>query len=117
MSWIPTKKLVTPTQKLAEGSVHPVTVGMAVWRKVGGLTQRFRQVCLLSKPSCGDKSQLIGMGVERIDIVAFRLVLWLWPGFLSPESSKKGHPQCQVTQEISQVCVWVLRNEVPTQGL
>lgn len=110
-------KLVTPTQKLAKGSVCLVTVEMAVWRKVGDLTQRFRQVCLLSKPSCGDKSQLMGMGVERIDTVAFLLVLGPWPGLLSPESSRKGHPQCQVTQEISQVCVWVLQNEVPTQGL
>lgn len=72
-------KLVTPTQKLAEGPVYLVTVEMVVWRKIGGLTQRFGQACLVSKPSCGDKSQLMGVGVERIDIVAFLLVLWLWP--------------------------------------
>lgn len=72
--------------------MYQVTVEMAFWGKVGSLTQRFRHGCLFSKPSCGDKSQLLGVGVERSDIVASLLGLWLWPGFLSPESSRKRHP-------------------------
>lgn len=72
--------------------MYQVTVEMAFWGKVGSLTQGFRHVCLFSKPSYGDKSQLLGVGVERTDIVASLLGLWLWPGFLSPESSRKGHP-------------------------
>lgn len=57
------------------------------------------------------------MGVEQIDIVAFLLVPWPWPGFLNSESASKGHPWCQVTWAAPQVCVWAPQTEVPAQGL
>lgn len=50
---------------LAKGSLRLVASEMAGWRKEAGLKEQFGLVGRLPKPSCADKSELVGGKADR----------------------------------------------------